>query len=133
LIVHTRDADAAMADLLEQESKVGAFPILLHCYTSGLELLDRALALGAYVAFSGIATFKTAQNVREAVAKVPLDRVLIETDCPYLAPIPMRGRRNEPAFVTHVFAFLADLYGLETDTFAKQADANFFALFQRAL
>jgi TatD DNase family protein len=132
LIVHAREADQLMGDILEAEMAKGAFPILLHCYTSGRELLRRGLALGAYVAFSGIATFKNAAGVREAALAVPRDRVLIETDCPYLAPIPMRGRRNEPAFVPYVSAFLADLYGMEADDFARQADANFFALFARA-
>jgi TatD DNase family protein len=132
LIVHTREADDLMGDILEAEMAKGAFPILLHCYTSGMDLLARGLALGAYVAFSGIATFKNAGAVREAALAVPRDRVLIETDCPYLAPIPMRGRRNEPAFVPHVSAFLADLYEMEADAFSDQADANFFALFQRA-
>jgi TatD DNase family protein len=132
LIVHTREADQLMGDLLESEMAKGAFPILLHCYTSGMELLHRGLAMGAYVAFSGIATFKNASAVREAALAVPRDKVLIETDCPYLAPIPMRGRRNEPAFVPHVSTFLADLYGMDHEAFASQADANFFALFQRA-
>jgi TatD DNase family protein len=132
LIVHTREADQLMGDLLESEMAKGAFPILLHCYTSGMELLHRGLAMGAYIAFSGIATFKNASAVREAALAVPRDKVLIETDCPYLAPIPMRGRRNEPAFVPHVSAFLADLYGMDPDVFTAQADANFFALFQRA-
>lgn len=132
LIVHTREADQLMGDILEEEMAKGAFPILLHCYTSGMELLHRGLALGAYVAFSGIATFKNATAVREAALAVPRDRVLIETDCPYLAPIPVRGRRNEPAFVPHVSAFLAALYDMEGTEFSSQADANFFALFQRA-
>jgi TatD DNase family protein len=132
LIVHTREADQLMADILEEEMTKGAFPILLHCYTSGMELLQRGLALGAYVAFSGIATFKNATAVREAALAVPRNRILIETDCPYLAPIPMRGRRNEPSFVPHVSAFLANLYGMESHEFAAQADTNFFALFQRA-
>lgn len=132
LIVHTREADQMMGDILKAEMAKGAFPILLHCYTSGMDLLQRGLALGAYVAFSGIATFKNAAAVREAALAVPRHRVLIETDCPYLAPIPMRGRRNEPAFVPHVSAFLADLYGMDSAEFSAQADANFFALFQRA-
>jgi TatD DNase family protein len=132
LIVHTREADQLMGDMLEEEMAKGAFPILLHCYTSGMDLLHRGLALGAYVAFSGIATFKTAANVREAALAVPRDKVLVETDCPYLAPIPMRGRRNEPAFVPHVSAFLANLYEMDATEFAVQADANFFALFERA-
>lgn len=133
LIVHTREADQLMGDILEDETAKGAFPILLHCYTSGMELLHRGLALGAYVAFSGIATFKNATAVREAALAVPRNRVLIETDCPYLAPIPMRGRRNEPAFVPHVSAFLAGLYEMDPAEFSAQADANFFALFERAI
>lgn len=132
LIVHTREADDLMGDILEEEFAKGAFPILLHCYTSGIKLLHRGLALGAYVAFSGIATFKNATAVREAALAVPRHRVLIETDCPYLAPIPMRGRRNEPAFVPYVSGFLASLYEMDASEFASQADANFFALFQRA-
>jgi TatD DNase family protein len=132
LIVHTREADQLMGDILESEMAKGAFPILLHCYTSGMDLLHRGLALGAYVAFSGIATFKNANAVREAALTVPRTKVLVETDCPYLAPIPMRGRRNEPAYVPHVSAFLADLYGMDHKAFADQADANFFALFERA-
>jgi TatD DNase family protein len=132
LIVHTREADDLMGDILETEMAKGAFPILLHCYTSGTALLQRGLALGAYVSFSGIATFKNAAGVREAALAVPLDRVLIETDCPYLAPIPMRGRRNEPAFIALVSAYLAKLYGLDETEFQTQADTNFFALFARA-
>jgi TatD DNase family protein len=132
LIVHTREADQLMGDILEAETAKGAFPILLHCYTSGMALLHRGLALGAYVAFSGIATFKNATAVREAALAVPRDRVLVETDCPYLAPVPMRGRVNEPAFAPYVSAFLANLYEMDAAVFARQADANFFALFQRA-
>jgi TatD DNase family protein len=133
LIVHTREADALMGDILEEQTReLGPFPILLHCYTSGMELLERGLALGAYVSISGIATFKNAAAVREAALLVPRDKLLIETDCPYLAPIPMRGRRNEPAFVTHVSAFLAQLYGIEPSAFTAQTDANFFNLFRRA-
>ncbi len=132
LIVHTRQADELTATLLDEEMAKGAFKILLHCYTSGLDLLRRGLDLGAYVSFSGIATFKNATDVREAARQVPLDRVLIETDCPYLAPIPMRGRRNEPAFLPHVSQFLADFYGLEAQSFADLADRNFLALFDKA-
>eukprot|EP01032_Pedospumella_encystans_P002885 gene2885-3394_t len=117
LIVHTRQADELTAKILEEEMGKGAFKILLHCYTSGLDLLQRGLNLGAYVSFSGIATFKNATDVREAARLVPLDRLLIETDCPYLAPIPMRGRRNEPAFLPHVSQYLADFYGIETREF----------------
>ena len=133
LIVHTRQADELTATILEEEMGKGAFKILLHCYTSGLDLLKRGLKLGAYVSFSGIATFKNATEVREAARLVPLDRVLIETDCPYLAPIPMRGRRNEPAFLPHISKYLADFYEIEAIEFADLADQNFFALFDKAV
>jgi TatD DNase family protein len=133
LIVHTRQADELTATILEEEMGKGGFKILLHCYTSGLDLLQRGLNLGAYVSFSGIATFKNATDVREAARLVPLDRLLIETDCPYLAPIPMRGRRNEPAFLPHVSQYLADFYGIETREFADLTDRNFFALFDKAV
>jgi len=132
LIVHTRQADELTATILEEEVGKGGFQILLHCYTSGLDLLRRGLELGAYVSFSGIATFKNATDVREAARQVPLDRVLIETDCPYLAPIPMRGRRNEPAFLPHVSQFLGEFYGVEASAFADLADRTFFALFETA-
>ncbi|GBF57176.1 D-aminoacyl-tRNA deacylase [Candidatus Phycosocius bacilliformis] len=132
LIVHTRQADDLTADILESEMEKGPFKILLHCYTSGLDLLARGLKLGAYVSFSGIATFKNAHDVRAAVAQVPLDRVLIETDCPYLAPVPVRGQRNEPAFLPHVSQFLASLYAMAPEAFADQADRNFLALFEKA-
>jgi TatD DNase family protein len=132
LVVHTREADQLTADILTEETEKGAFPILLHCYTSGEALLRAGLALGAFVSFSGIATFKNAQAVRDMAAIVPLDRLLVETDCPYLAPIPMRGRRNEPAYLPHVVAKLAEVKGVSAEAMAGQADTNFFALFRRA-
>jgi TatD DNase family protein len=132
LVVHTRQADAITADILEEERRKGDFPVLLHCYTSGMDLLERALALDAYVSFSGIVTFKAAEEVRQAARTVPLDRMLIETDCPYLAPVPMRGRDNEPAFLPHVASFLATLLDQDPVDFVQQVDRNFFALFQRA-
>lgn len=131
LIVHSRDADAQMAQILEDEHAKGPFAILMHCYTSGPELAQRAALLGAWFAVSGIASFKTAEAVRAVIADMPADRILIETDCPYLAPVPMRGRRNEPAFLPHVLAALADVRGWSAaDTQARTAD-SFFSLFQR--
>ena len=130
--MHTREADDLTAAILREETCHGAFPILLHCYTSGEALLRTGLALGAYVSFSGIATFKNAAAVRDMAAIVPLDRLLVETDCPYLAPIPMRGRRNEPAFLAHVIDCLAAIKGVSPAAMAAQADENFFALFRRA-
>lgn len=132
LIVHTREADALTADILEAETAIGPFPILLHCYTSGPDLLRRGLALGACVSFSGIASFRNAEAVRACARATPPDRMLIETDCPYLAPVPMRGRRNEPAFLPHVAAALAALSGEPPERLAERADANFFRLFGKA-
>ena len=131
LIVHSRDADGQMADILEQEYAAGAFPLLLHCYTSGPELLARAAALGAFFSVSGIATFKAAQDVRERVAEMPANRIIVETDCPYLAPVPMRGRRNEPAFLPHVLAKLAEIRGWSLEEAEIQTEDAFYALFKR--
>lgn len=131
LIVHTREADEVMGDILEEEHGKGAFPILMHCYTSGAELALRAAALGAWFSVSGIATFKAAEDVRAVIRQMPGDRIMLETDCPYLAPVPYRGRRNEPAFLPHVAARLAEIRGWSlAETEARTADA-FFALFQR--
>jgi TatD DNase family protein len=132
LIVHTREADDLTAAILEEESARGAFPILLHCYTSGLGLLRRGLDLGAFVSFSGIAAFKNAHDVRASVALVPPQRILLETDCPYLAPPPHRGRRNEPAFLPLVAAAVGAVHGLTGEEMAAKADAAFHALFGRA-
>ncbi len=129
LIIHTREADAAMAELLEEEAGKGPLRILMHCYTSGMELAQRALAIGAYFSFSGIMTFKNAEDVRAIARDVPLDRVIVETDCPYLAPVPHRGQRCEPMHVAEVQAAFAKLRGLgEEEASALLAD-NFFRLF----
>jgi TatD DNase family protein len=131
LVVHTREADEAMGEILEAEHGKGAFPILMHCYTSGAELARRCAALGAWFSVSGIATFKAAEDVRAVIRDMPAERIMLETDCPYLAPVPYRGRRNEPAFLPHVAAKLAEIRGWSlAETQARTADA-FFALFQR--
>ncbi len=101
LIVHTRDADTETGDILEQEFAKGVFPGLIHCFSSGEEVARRALALGLYISISGIVTFKAAESLRGIVRDIPLDRLLVETDSPYLAPVPKRGKTNEPAFVAH--------------------------------
>jgi TatD DNase family protein len=131
LIVHAREADEAMAEILEEEHARGAFRILMHCYTSGLELAARAAALGAWFSVSGIATFKSALAVREAIAAMPADRILVETDCPYLAPVPMRGRRNEPAFLRFVLAELAWIRGWSESEAEERTQGAFFSLFER--
>lgn len=131
LVVHTREADDVMAEILEEEHGRGAFKLLLHCYTSGPELLRRGAALGAWFSVSGIVTFKAADAVRSLIRDMPEDRMIVETDCPYLAPVPMRGRRNEPAYLPHVLTVLAQLRGWSgEEAGARTADA-FFRLFDR--
>lgn len=129
LIVHTREADDAMAQALEEEAGKGGFRILMHCYTSGPELARRALALGAYFSFSGIMTFKNAEDVRAIAREVPLDRVIVETDCPYLTPVPHRGQRCEPAHVADVQAYFCKLRGIDAEEGAALLADNFFRLF----
>jgi len=129
IILHTREADELMGDILEEEMQLGTFVPLLHCYTGGLELAQRAAALGAYFSVSGIASFKNARNVHEVVRTLPRDKVILETDCPYLAPVPMRGRRNEPAFLTHVCAAYAALIDTSIEVVAKTTEANALRLF----
>lgn len=129
LIVHTREADRLTGDILEDEYARGPFKILLHCYTSGAELAARAYALGARISFSGILTFKNAEDVRAVARTAPLDRVILETDCPYLAPVPHRGRRCEPAFVADVYAAFCALRGLALEEGAARIAETFHALF----
>lgn len=131
LIVHTRLADDVMAEILETEQARGAFKLLMHCYTSGPELARRAAALGAWFSVSGIATFKTAEGVREVIAQMPADRIILETDCPYLAPVPLRGRRNEPAYLPHVLAGLAQVRGWSLAETEARTEVSFFNLFDR--
>jgi len=131
LILHTREADELMADILEDEYRKGAFQPLLHCYTGGPDLAQRALSLGAYVSVSGILSFKSAKEVRAVIADVPIDRIILETDCPYLAPVPMRGRRNEPAYLAHVAEALASLKGLPVDEIKQITDENAVRLFAK--
>jgi TatD DNase family protein len=132
LIIHTRDADGDTLRILEAEQGQGAFTPLLHCYTGGLKLAEATLAMGGYVSFAGILTFKAADNVRDIARAMPLERLLIETDCPYLAPVPHRGRRCEPAHVVEVAAKLAEIKGVSRDEIAKATTENFFRLFTRA-
>ena len=132
VIVHTREADDLTADILEEETERGAFPILLHCYTGGPELCQRGIALGAYVSVSGILSFKSAKDVRAVIKDVPLDRVILETDCPYLTPTPYRGRRNEPAYLPYVADALAELHGMTREDVAAQCETNALRLFARA-
>jgi len=133
LIVHARDADAEMAVILRAEMEQGAFGCVMHCFSSGPALAEAALQLGFYLSLSGILTFKNAEGLREIAAKAPLDRLLLETDAPYLAPVPLRGKRNEPAFVRHTAERLAEIKGLELAEVARRTTANFDRLFAKAV
>lgn len=132
LIVHTREADADTAAILRNEMGQGAFPFLLHCFTGGMELAQTAIELGGYVSFSGIITYKNADDLRAIAMALPIDRILVETDAPYLAPVPHRGKTNEPGFVRYTAEKLAEIRGLSLDIIARQTTANFYRLFQKA-
>jgi TatD DNase family protein len=131
LVIHAREADEDLAAILREESEKGAFPMVLHCFSSGRGLAEAGLALGAYISFSGILTFKNAQEIRDIARDAPADRILVETDAPYLAPVPHRGKRNEPAFVTHTAGVLAETRGVSRDRIAAETTENFFRLFAK--
>jgi TatD DNase family protein len=131
LVIHARDADQDIARILEEESARGAFPFVLHCFTGGADLAGRGVALGGYVSFSGVLTFKKNEALREIAANLPEDRILVETDAPFLAPEPFRGKRNEPAFVTHTARSLAEARKTDFETIKQQTTANFFRLFSK--
>jgi TatD DNase family protein len=131
LVVHTREADEVMGAILEEEYARGPFKLLMHCYTSGAELARRCAALGAWFSVSGIATFKQADEVRVVIADMPADRIMLETDCPYLAPVPMRGRRNEPAYLPHILEKLAEIRGWSMEEAEQRTEDAFFACFDR--
>ncbi|WBU64436.1 TatD family hydrolase [Paracoccus aerodenitrificans] len=132
LIIHARDADEDMARILTEEHRAGAYSCVMHCFSSGAELAQAALDLGFYLSMSGIAAFPRSTELREIFAAAPIDRILVETDAPYLAPPPHRGKRNEPAFVTRTAAKGAEIFGLSYEEFAAQTSANFDRLFTRA-
>jgi len=132
LIVHTRDADDDTIAILEDEMGRGPFRGLIHCFTGTQRLADAAVAMGFCVSASGIATFKNSVALREVLRSVPLDRLLVETDAPYLAPVPHRGKRNEPAFVAHTATSLAELKGVAVSELARATTENFFRLFTKA-
>src|SRR3984957_3694188 len=131
LVIHSRDCDADMATILEDETGKGAFPAVLHCFTGGRDLAMRAIDLGHYVSFTGILTFKTSQSLRDIARELPADRILIETDAPYLAPLPYRGKRNEPSYVVEVAKTLAEVRGASFEEIARQTTENFFKLFAK--
>ncbi len=133
VVVHARDADADVIAVLQDEhDRDGPFPFLLHCFSSGMDLAARAVALGGSISFSGILTFPKSQALREIARSIPPPRLLIETDAPYLAPMPMRGRRNEPAFVIHTAAVLAGVMSMPEAALHELTSRNFRTLFRKA-
>ena len=132
LVIHARQADDDIAQILQEEWDIGGpFTLLLHCFSSGRPLAEAALALGGYVSFSGMLTFPKSTELREIAADIPADRVLVETDSPYLAPVPHRGKRNEPAFVANTARVLAEVRGLSLEALGALTTANFRHLFTR--
>ncbi|MFJ7354102.1 TatD family hydrolase [Phyllobacterium sp. NPDC097923] len=131
LVIHARSADEDMIAILREESGKGAFPFILHCFSSGAELARVGVELGGYISFSGILTFKNSPEIRDIARNVPRDRLLVETDAPYLAPMPHRGKRNEPSFVTHTAAVLADTIGVSVEEIGTLTTDNVFRLFTK--
>ncbi len=131
LIVHTRDADDDTVSILREEYDRGPFKGVIHCFSTSQELAEKTMEIGFYISLSGIVTFKAAGDLRDTVRTLPIDRLLVETDAPYLAPVPKRGKRNEPAFVSHTAAAVAELKQVSTGELAKRTTDNFFALFSK--
>jgi len=132
LIVHTRNAEEDTAEILADEMGKGAYKGVIHCFTASAAFADKALALGLYISISGIVTFKNAKDLQATASTIPKERLLIETDAPFLAPVPHRGRPCEPAFVADTASFLANLRGIEAEKLAAETAANFFNLFSKA-
>ncbi|MEH6497051.1 MAG: TatD family hydrolase [Pseudomonas marincola] len=131
LIVHTRNADEDTIDILHDEYKKGPFTGVIHCFSSGWEVAEKSMEIGFYISISGIVTFKAAKELQDHVTKLPLDRLLVETDSPYLAPVPNRGKTNEPSFVAHTASKVAELKGVDTEELATITTNNFFELFNK--
>ena len=132
VVIHARDADEDMAQILREESAGGKLRGVLHCFSSGRGLAEAGLDLGFYISFSGIVTFNKSNDLREIAKDIPLDRLLVETDAPYLAPAPHRGTTNEPAYVAYTGAKLAEIHGITPEDMAKHTTDNFFTLFNKA-
>ena len=131
LVIHSREADEHTARILEEETRNGAFPAVLHCYTGGPDLAARAIKLGLYISFTGILTFKKSDDLRAVAAFLPADRILVETDAPYLAPGKFRGKRNEPAYVVETAKVLGKVRNVSFEEIARQTTENFFRLFAK--
>jgi len=132
LVIHARQADADIARILAEERAGGDFPFLLHCFSSGDELAEKAVEMGGYISFSGILTFPKSENFRALAARLPAERLLVETDAPYLAPVPFRGKRCEPAYVAQTAAVLAKARGIGSAEIAELTTGNFLTLFKKA-
>jgi TatD DNase family protein len=131
LVIHTREADDDCGRILEEEMARGPFRAVLHCYTGGRDLAMKAIAMGLSISFTGILTFKKSQALRDLAAELPADRIMVETDAPYLSPLPYRGKRNEPAYVVETAKVLAEARGVSPDAIAQQTTENFFRLFNK--
>lgn len=131
LVIHAREADAKMARILTEETGKGAFLAVLHCFTAGRDLAMTAIELGLYIGFTGIITFKNSEALRDIAAALPADRILVETDAPFLSPLPYRGKRNEPSYVVETAKMLAAVRGVTPDEIAQQTTENFFRLFSK--
>jgi len=132
LAIHARDADGDIARILAEERAGGPFPFLLHCFSSTPQLADKAIEMGGYISFSGILTFPKSTELRDVAARLPLDRLLLETDSPYLAPVPLRGKRCEPGYTAHTAKVLAECRGLSLDAIGQATTENFHRLFAKA-
>jgi TatD DNase family protein len=131
LVIHTREADERCGEILDEEIAKGPFKAVLHCYTGGRELAMKAIDLGLSISFTGILTFKNSQSIRDIAAELPADRIMVETDAPYLAPGKYRGKRNEPSFVTETARVLAETRGVSVEEISRQTTENFFRLFDK--
>jgi TatD DNase family protein len=130
IIIHSRDADDETVEILTEECSYEGFRGIMHCFGGTPEMAKALMDIGFMISFAGNVTFKKAENLRDSARVVPIDKLLIETDCPYLTPVPFRGKRNEPAFVAETAKFLADFYGIEAETLANQTTQNFFEFFK---
>jgi len=131
LVIHTREADERCGEILEEEIAKGPFKAVLHCYTGGRELAMKAIGLGLSISFTGILTFRNSQSIRDIAAELPADRIMVETDAPFLAPGKFRGKRNEPSFVVETAKVLAETRGVSLDEITRQTTENFFRLFDK--
>ena len=132
LIIHARDADDDMIEILTKEYNKSPFTGVIHCFTSSYKLAEAALSIGFYISFSGIITFKNADEIRNSCKKIPIERILVETDAPFLAPVPYRGKRNEPSYITETIKKVAEIKELTVEEVTNITTNNFFDLFTKA-